>query len=56
MVVHLNHGIGKFLGMEKRPNHLGMLSEFFVIEYADNAKLYVPLNQVLSDQQIHRSA
>lgn len=45
MVVHLNNGIGKFLGLEKRPNHLGIMNEFFLIEYAENAKLYVPLNQ-----------
>lgn len=45
MVVHLNNGIGRFLGMEKRPNHLGIPSEFFTIEYAENSKLYVPLNQ-----------
>lgn len=45
MVVHLNHGIGKYLGLEKRPNHMGTLSEFFVLEYAENAKLYVPMNQ-----------
>lgn len=45
MVVHLNNGIGRYLGMEKRPNHLGIPSEFFTIEYAENSKLYVPLNQ-----------
>lgn len=45
MVVHLNHGIGRFLGLEKRPNHEGMLREFFLIEYAENGKLYVPMNQ-----------
>ncbi len=45
MVVHLNNGIGRYLGLEKRPNHLGIPSEFFTIAYADNAKLYVPLNQ-----------
>jgi transcription-repair coupling factor (superfamily II helicase) len=44
-VVHLNNGIGRYLGMEKRPNHLGIPSEFFTIEYAESAKLYVPLNQ-----------
>lgn len=44
-VVHLNNGIGRFIGMEKRPNHLGIPSEFFTIEYAENSKLYVPLNQ-----------
>nr|WP_249274186.1 transcription-repair coupling factor [Parachlamydia sp. AcF125] len=45
MVVHLNHGIGRFLGIEKKLNHNGVLSEFFLIEYAENGKLYVPLNQ-----------
>lgn len=45
LVVHLNNGIGKYLGIEKRPDHTGTLNEFFLIEYADQAKLYVPLNQ-----------
>ncbi|WP_226996118.1 transcription-repair coupling factor [Candidatus Protochlamydia sp. W-9] len=45
MIVHLNNGIGRYLGIEKRANHLGILSEFFTIEYADQAKLYVPFNQ-----------
>lgn len=45
LVVHLNNGIGKFIGLEKRPNHEGHVSEYFVIEYAENSKLLVPLNQ-----------
>lgn len=45
LIVHLNHGIGKFLGIEKKPNHNGVLCEFFKIEYADSATLYVPMNQ-----------
>lgn len=45
MVVHLNNGIGRFLGLEKRQDYTGHLNEFFAIEYADQAKLYVPLNQ-----------
>lgn len=44
-VVHLNNGIGKYLGLERRPNHNGIMSEFFLVEYAENAKLYVPINQ-----------
>lgn len=44
MVVHFHSGIGKYLGIEKRPNHLGMLSEFLVLEYAENSKLYVPIS------------
>jgi transcription-repair coupling factor (superfamily II helicase) len=45
MVVHLNHGIGRFLGVEIKPNHLGTLSEYFTIEYAKGGKLYVPIHQ-----------
>lgn len=45
MVVHFNHGIGKYLGLDKRPNNMGILSEFLTLEYADGAKLYVPINQ-----------
>lgn len=45
MVVHYGNGIGRYLGVEKMANHIGVLNEFFLIEYAENAKLYVPLNQ-----------
>jgi len=45
LVVHFHSGIGKYLGMEKQTNHLGQKSEFMVIEYAENSKLYVPLTQ-----------
>lgn len=42
-VVHMNNGIGRFLGIEKRPNHLGVETEFMLIEYAQGGKLYVPM-------------
>jgi transcription-repair coupling factor (superfamily II helicase) len=45
MIVHFNHGIGKFLGMEKRKDIHGIESEFLTVEYAEGGKLYVPLNQ-----------
>ncbi len=45
MVVHFHNGIGKYLGIEKRPNAEGQVLEYFVIEYAEQAKLFVPLNQ-----------
>jgi transcription-repair coupling factor (superfamily II helicase) len=43
LVVHLEHGIGRFLGLQK----IGGLStsEVLTIEFADEAKLYVPLEQ-----------
>jgi len=40
-VVHFNHGIGKYLGVERRPNIQGVEEEYFLIEYAERAKLYV---------------
>ncbi len=45
MIVHYTNGIGRYLGLEKRPNNQGISHEFMLVEYADNAKLYVPLNQ-----------
>jgi transcription-repair coupling factor (superfamily II helicase) len=45
LVVHFNYGIGKYLGIEKKPNHLGILSEFLVIEYKERSKLFVPIAQ-----------
>lgn len=45
VVVHFHSGIGKYLGVEKRANHQGVLTEFLLIEYAENSKLYVPAAQ-----------
>lgn len=44
-VVHYSNGIGRFVGVEKKQNHLGQETEFFAIEYAGQAKLYVPMTQ-----------
>ncbi|MBS0628609.1 MAG: transcription-repair coupling factor [Verrucomicrobia bacterium] len=43
LVVHFHNGIGKYLGIEKQKNHLGIEAEFMVIEYADSSKLFVPI-------------
>lgn len=45
IVVHFHNGIGKFLGIEKKKNHIGEQTEFMVIEYADESKLFVPIAQ-----------
>ncbi|MBI2742824.1 MAG: transcription-repair coupling factor [Chlamydiales bacterium] len=45
VVVHFHQGIGKFLGTEKRLNHVGQETEFLALEYAENSKLYVPISQ-----------
>lgn len=45
LVVHYHSGIGKYLGLEKQKNHLGVETEFLILEYADQSKLFVPLSQ-----------
>lgn len=40
LVVHLDHGIGRFLGMDKLEG-----GDSLVLEFADDARLYVPLEQ-----------
>lgn len=47
-LVHLDHGIGKFIGIEKfsHPSGIplaGQTNEYYVLEYAKEDKLYVPL-------------
>lgn len=42
-VVHFHNGIAKFLGIEKKENNQGISSEFFHLEYADGARLFVPI-------------
>jgi transcription-repair coupling factor (superfamily II helicase) len=43
LVVHLEHGIGRFLGLQKVGD--AQSSEALAIEFGDDAKLYVPLEQ-----------
>ncbi len=45
LVVHFNHGIAKYLGIEKRPNHAGQETEFMALQYGESGKLYVPVAQ-----------
>jgi transcription-repair coupling factor (superfamily II helicase) len=44
-VVHFHHGLGKYCGVEKKPDAQGREQEFFVVEYAEKSRLYVPLSQ-----------
>ncbi len=43
LVVHLEHGIGRFLGLQRMASP--ETSEVLAIEFAEEAKLYVPLEQ-----------
>lgn len=43
-VVHVNHGIGKFVGIEKLDVG-GVARDYFLVKYAGEDKLYVPFDQ-----------
>jgi len=43
-VVHVDHGIGKFIGLVRRTID-NLDREYLCIEYANNAELYVPVHQ-----------
>lgn len=43
-VVHVHHGIGRFLGLEKRTVD-AITREYLKIGYAENDKLFVPIDQ-----------
>ncbi len=44
-VVHVQHGVGRFVRLE-RVKAAGHERDFLVVEYADQDKLYVPLDQI----------
>jgi len=45
LAVHVEHGIGRFLGMERMAAE-GLEREYLVLEYAEGDKLYVPVDQL----------
>ncbi|SHH15748.1 transcription-repair coupling factor [Marivita hallyeonensis] len=45
LVVHVDHGIGRYLGMEVI-TAAGAAHECLLIEYAENAKLYLPVENI----------
>jgi transcription-repair coupling factor (superfamily II helicase) len=54
-VVHVEHGIGQYLGLKEIPQQDGGTAEFMILEYAEGARLYVPLTR-LDLVQKYRSA
>lgn len=44
-VVHVNHGVGRFVKLE-RVKAAGRERDFLVLEYADEDRLFVPLDQI----------
>jgi transcription-repair coupling factor (superfamily II helicase) len=54
-VVHVEHGIGRYQGLREIPQEDGGAVEFMLLEYAEGARLYVPLTR-LDLVQKYRSA
>jgi transcription-repair coupling factor (superfamily II helicase) len=44
-IVHVDYGIGKYLGLQNLTAG-GMASEYLVVEYANEAKLYIPITSL----------
>lgn len=44
LVVHIDHGVARFLGLEKREIS-GVTREYMQLGYAENDKLFVPIDQ-----------
>jgi transcription-repair coupling factor (superfamily II helicase) len=53
-VVHSEHGIGRYLGL-RQIERAGRQEDLMLIEYADRAKLYVPLSRLDLVQKYHGS-
>jgi transcription-repair coupling factor (superfamily II helicase) len=45
LVVHLEHGVARFVGLRRIPISTNGEQEVLALEFADEAKLYVPLEQ-----------
>jgi transcription-repair coupling factor (superfamily II helicase) len=45
-VVHVEHGIGQYQGLKEIPQEDGSAAEFMLLEYAEGARLYVPLTRL----------
>jgi transcription-repair coupling factor (superfamily II helicase) len=44
-VVHIEHGVGRYLGLQNI-EHDNQINEFLVLEYAGNDKIYVPVTSL----------
>jgi len=42
-LVHLDHGVGKYIGSHEEIKTRNLASKYYVLEYAQNDKLYVPM-------------
>jgi len=52
LIVHVEHGIGRFVGL-RQVEHSGRREDLMMIEYADRARLYLPLQRLDLIQKYH---
>ena len=52
LIVHAEHGIGRFVGL-RQVEHAGRREDLMMIEYADRARLYLPLQRLDLIQKYH---
>ncbi len=45
-VVHINHGIGRYVGISRLKGPDGAQRDYLLLQYAENDKVYVPTDQV----------
>ena len=45
LVVHAEHGIGRYLGLQKLPSADGSEGEVLALEFSDDSRLFVPIDQ-----------
>lgn len=46
LVVHIDHGIGRFISIEYREIEIGKGKTYLIVEYAKGDKLFVPVDQI----------
>lgn len=51
LVVHVDHGIAQYLGLQKIRVSEDIETEFLVLQYADQQKLYVPIHRLARVQK-----
>jgi transcription-repair coupling factor (superfamily II helicase) len=52
LVIHVKHGIGKYLGLQ-RIQHSGVTGEYVAVEYAHQDKLFLPIYRLHFIQKFH---
>ena len=45
LVVHAEHGVGRYLGLQKLPGTDGSESEVLALEFSEDSRLFVPIDQ-----------